>query len=316
MNILPHEKQIFDYEETLSKVKDQNNKSFIWSAAEIKKLEKKLEKLKKRVYSSLSPMDRIAISRHPNRPHSLDYINNVFTEKEEIFGDRTFQDDKSIISFLCKKDNQKFVVVAQEKGRDTNTRIFRNFGMPHPEGYRKALRVMKLAEKFSIPIISLIDTPGAFHGLSAEERGQGFIIANNLFEMAKIKTPIFVVIIGEGCSGGALAMAIGDVIAMLEHSYYSVISPEGCSSILFKDQKKNDISSKILKLNSEFLLENGIIDNVIAEPFGGAHLNHNEIFESFKNFIDNSYESYKQFDLTHLLNKRYEKFRNIGKFLS
>ena len=315
MNILPHEKQIFDYEETLIQVKNQNQNNTLWSISEIKKLEKKLQKLKEKVYQNLSSFERIAICRHQNRPHALDFINNLSDESEEIFGDRAYRDDKAIVTFFSKIENQKFVIIGQEKGYDTTSRLSRNFGMPHPEGYRKALRVMKLAEKFSLPIVTLIDTQGAYPGLSAEERGQGFAIAKNLFEMAKIKTPVTVVIIGEGCSGGALGIGVGDKIGMLEHAYYSVISPEGCSSILFKDSSKSEEASRILKLNSEFLKEKNIIDEIIKEPLGGAHLEKNIAYKNVKSFIMDSFESLQNINGSTLVEKRYEKFRNIGEFL-
>ena len=229
--MLAHEKQILEYEKTIAQVKDQNKNNSLWSEDELQKLEKKLEQLKKKVYSRLSPWERVAICRHPARPRSIDYIKNICENFVEIHGDRLFRDDHAIICGFARIKGVKFMVIAQEKGCDTESRLYRNFGMPYPEGYRKAMRCMRLAAKFKLPVLSLLDTPGAYPGLDAEERGQGWAIAQNLWEMARLPTPIIVLLVGEGCSGGALGMGVGDVIGMLEHSYYSVISPEACSSI-------------------------------------------------------------------------------------
>jgi len=315
MTILPHEKQIFDYEETIKQVKEQNKNNSLWTNEEIQKLEKKLKILKKKVYSNLSAWDRVLICRHPNRPHSIDYLKNICDEYEEIYGDRVANNDPSIITALVKINNQKFIFVGQEKGNDTDSRIFRNFGMTHPEGYRKALRAMKLGEKFNIPIVTFLDTPGAYPGLSAEERGQGWMIANNLFEMAKLQTPIIVVVIGEGCSGGALGIGIGDNIGMLEHSYYSVISPEGCASILFKDASKNAMAAEALKINVESLIKLKVIDEIIKEPQGGAHHDHQFAYENVKSFILNAFDRLKNINIDTLLEDRYEKFRKMGDFI-
>lgn len=315
MEILPHEKQIYEYENTINQVKEQNKDNALWTKDEIKKIEEKLKKLKKRVYSKLTAWDRVLICRHSHRPHSLDYIQNISDEYQEIFGDRTHMDDPSIITALAKIDGKKFVIIGQEKGKDTDSRIARNFGMTHPEGYRKALRAMKLAEKFNIPIITLLDTPGAYPGLSAEERGQGLAIARNLFEMAQIKTPIIVVLIGEGCSGGALGIGVGDVIGMLEHSYYSVISPEGCASILYKDPTKNALAANSLKMHSDDLQKLNIIDEIIKEPQGGAHLDPKIVYKNVKEFILSSFDRLKNTKGDSLIDKRYEKFRNMGEFI-
>ncbi len=316
MVILPHEKQIFEYEETIRQVKEQNKNNSLWSKDEIKKLEKKLRLLKQKIYSNLSSWDRVLICRHPKRPHSIHYLKNICEEYEEIFGDRTGNNDPSIITALVKINNQKFVYIGQEKGNDTESRIYRNFGMTHPEGYRKALRAMKLAEKFAVPVVSLLDTPGAFPGLSAEERGQGWAISKNLWEMAKLETPIIVVLIGEGCSGGALGVGVGDKIAMLEHSYYSVISPEGCASILYKDSSKNDRAAKALKMHPEDLIQLKIIDFIIQEPQGGAHLNPEKTYESVKSYILDAFDSLKNIKADMLIERRYKKFRNMGDFIT
>lgn len=277
-------------------------------------MEKKLKILKKQIYSQLTPWERVAICRHPNRPRSIDYIKNLCENFTEIFGDRLFQDDRSIVAGLGTIDGEKFVIVSQEKGCDTDSRLYRNFGMPHPEGYRKALRLMKLAAKFHLPVLSLLDTPGAYPGLSAEERGQGSAIATNLMEMANLPTPIIVILIGEGCSGGALGMGVGDIIGMLEHSYYSVISPEGCASILWRDASKNAEAAAALRMQAEDLLEFGIIDAIISEPQGGAHYNPEALYENVKEFILKHVRSLKNFSRDDLLENRYQKFRKMGAF--
>jgi acetyl-CoA carboxylase carboxyl transferase subunit alpha len=314
MTVLAHEKQIFEVQQTLQQLKDQNSQNPLWTQEELVKMEKKLEQLKRNVYSQLKAWDRVAICRHPQRPHTIDYIQNLSDEFVELFGDRTFQDDHAIIAGLAIIEGQKYMVIGQEKGKDTESRIYRNFGMPHPEGYRKALRCMHLAAKFQLPVITLIDTPGAYPGLTAEERGQGWAIARNLLEMARLPTPIMVLLIGEGCSGGALGMGIGDVVAMMEHSYYSVISPEGCSSILWKDGTKNAVAAAALKMHVEDLLELGIVDQMIKEPLGGAHLDPQLAFANMKQFIKEQWNLLKAIPIDVLLENRYQKFRRMGKF--
>jgi acetyl-CoA carboxylase carboxyl transferase subunit alpha len=312
--MLAHEKQILEYEKTIAEVKEQNKNNALWSDDEISKLEKKLEVLKKKVYSQLTAWERVAICRHPSRPRSIDYIEHLCEDFTELYGDRLFHDDRSVIAGLGKIGGVKFMIIAQEKGCDTESRLHRNFGMPHPEGYRKALRCMQLAAKFKLPVLSLIDTPGAFAGLAAEERGQGWAIAKNLWEMAKLPTPIIVVLIGEGCSGGALGMGIGDVIAMLEHSYYSVISPEGCASILWKDTSKKETASEALKMHAEYLLEWDIIDAMIDEPLGGAHHDPQAVYTNVKQFVLDQWNILKTVPSDLLLEQRYQKFRKMGKF--
>ncbi len=312
--MLDHEKQIADYEKTIAQLKEQNKVNGIWTDEEIVKLEKKLELLKEQVYSQLSPWERVTICRHPERPRSIDYIKNLCEDFTEIFGDRLFQDDRSIVAGLGVIGGEKFVIIGQEKGCDTESRLYRNFGMPHPEGYRKALRVMKLAAKFNLPVLSLLDTPGAYPGLTAEERGQGSAIATNLLEMANLPTPIIVVLIGEGCSGGALGMGVGDVIGMLEHSYYSVISPEGCASILWRDASKNEEAAATLRMQVEDLLEFGVVDTMIPEPQGGAHHNPKVVYEGVKQFISKQNKALKKLSQEELLEKRYQKFRKMGAF--
>lgn len=312
--MLAHEKQIKEYEKTLVEVKEQNKKSALWSDEEISKLEKKLEQLKAKVYSELTPWQRVLICRHSARPRAVNYIESICDDFVELYGDRLFRDDRSIITGLCKIGGTKFLLIAQEKGCDTESRLYRNFGMPHPEGYRKALRCMRLAEKFQLPVLCLIDTPGAFAGLSAEERGQGWAIAQNLWEMARLKTPIIVLLIGEGCSGGALGIGIGDRIAMLEHSFYSVISPEGCASILWKDSQKKELAAEALKMFPENLLALGIIDEIIDEPLGGAHYDTAIVYQSIKKYILEQWNMLKNISPDILIEQRYQKFRKMGKF--
>ncbi len=262
----------------------------------------------------LTPWERVLICRNSDRPRTLDYLNNITDSYEEIFGDKLYGDDPSIITAFGKIKNEKFIFIGLEKGNDTESRLKRNFGMAHPEGYRKALKAMKLAEKFNIPVVSFLDTPGAFPGLAAEERGQAIAIAKNLFEMSYLKTPIIVVLIGEGCSGGALGIGIGDIIGMLEHSYYSVISPEGCASILWKNPTKNKIAAGALKMHAEELLKLKVIDQIIKEPKEGAHTDTKFIYGVVKDFIINSYNKLKSIHLDELVEKRYNKLRSIGNF--
>jgi acetyl-CoA carboxylase carboxyl transferase subunit alpha len=312
--MLAHEKQILEYEETLSKIKDQNKVGVLWSDAEVAKIEKKLAQLKKKVYSNLTAWERVAICRHPQRPKAVDYIKHLCEDFVEIAGDRLYRDDNAIIAGFAKIGGVKFMVIAQEKGCDTESRLKRNFGMPHPEGYRKAMRCMRLAAKFKLPVLSLIDTPGAYPGLAAEERGQGWAIANNLFEMARLPTPVIVVIIGEGCSGGALGVGIGDVIGMLEHAYYSVISPEGCASILWKDSGKNEIAASALKMHAEDLLQLEVVDSMIDEPLGGAHHDPQVVYSNVKKFLIDQWKTLEKIPIPVLLEQRYQKFRKMGKF--
>ncbi len=313
---LPHEKCIEACEDTIQQVKEQNQTNKLWSSEEISTFEKRLKKLKKKVYAELQPWDRVGICRHPDRPHTLDYIDNICEEFVEIHGDRTYGDDRAVITGFAKIGKEKFVVIGLEKGSNTEERLERNFGMAHPEGYRKALRAMQMAAKFHLPVITFIDTPGAYPGLTAEERGQGWAIAKNLLEMARLPTPIIVMLIGEGCSGGALGIGIGDVIAMLEHSYYSVISPEGCASILWKDSSKNAQASVALQMHAESLLKMHIIDGIIKEPEGGAHLDPQKMHAKVKKFILDQWQLLKIIPIQDLIKKRYKKFRQMGEYLS
>lgn len=311
---LPHEQEIQEYAKTIETLKKQNQGTSFFKT-EIRKLEEKLEKLKEKVYKNLTPWERIQICRHPARPHSLDFIKGMCQTFHELSGDRLFRDDPSIVGGLALIENMKCVIIGQEKGNNTEERLLRNFGMPHPEGFRKALRLMEMAERFSLPIISLIDTPGAYPGLEAEERGQGSAIAQNLMKMSRLQTPIIVVVIGEGCSGGALGVAVGDVVAMLEHAYYSVITPEGCASILWKDATKNREAASSLKLNAEDLIKFQVIDTIIKEPLGGAHHDPKSIIHKTKEFILEEWENLKSIPPPLLIEERYLKFRKMGRFL-
>lgn len=309
--VLPHEKQILEYVKTIDQLKKQAKDSPTF-LKDIQKLEKKLETLKLKVYTELSPWDRVLIARHPKRPHSIDYIKTITTEFFELHGDRTYKDDHSVIGGFCFLDSIPVMIIGQEKGSDTTDRVRRNFGMVSPEGFRKAMRLMKLAESVHVPIITLLDTPGAYPGLEAEERGQGWIIAENLREMFEIRVPIIALVIGEGCSGGALGMGVGDVVSMLEHSYYTVISPEGCASILWKDSAQKQLAAETLRLNAEPLMELGIIDDIIKEPVGGAHNDLPEVYQQVKQYLSDKLKVLLTMPVDFLLEKRYLKFRSMG----
>lgn len=290
------------------------------SIEEIQRLEQKAEGLMVEIYSHLTPWQKTLTARHPSRPYTTDYVDFLMEDFIEIHGDRFFGDDPSIMAGLARLDRIPVIVIGHQKGRGTRERIYRNFGQPHPEGNRKALRVMKLAEKFQKPVITFVDTPGAYPGIGAEERGQGEAIARNLKEMVTIRMPIIVVVIGEGGSGGALALGVGDRILMLEHSVYSVISPEGCAAILWKkdgqsvDQDEIDRAAEALKLTAQELFNLGIVDEIIKEPLGGAHRNPNETAETLGEAIKRNLRGLFQMPIDELINRRYEKFRKIGTF--
>lgn len=283
-------------------------------APEIRNMYKQLEDIKNKIYNNLTEWQIVEISRHPDRPTFVDYLNAIFSDFIELAGDRCFGDDKAIIAGFGKLNNISVCIIGQEKGKSVEEKIRRNFGMPHPEGYRKALRVMKLAERFRIPIITFIDTAGAYPGVGAEERGQGEAIARNLFEMSGLKTPIISVVISEGGSGGALAIGVADRIYMLEYAIYSVISPEGCASILWKDASKAPEAAKALKLTAKWCKEFGIVDKIIKEPLGGAHRNPEVVFNSLKSELIKDIETLSKFSNEQLLKMRYAKFRGLGVF--
>jgi len=281
---------------------------------EIEKLEKKLVRLREDIYRKITPYQRVQLARHPNRPYSLDYINTVFEDFLELHGDRQFRDDPSIVAGWARFEGKAVMVIGQQKGRDTKEKLYRNFGMAHPEGYRKALRLMKMAEKFSSPVITLIDTPGAYPGIGAEERGQAEAIARNLREMAMLETPLVAVIIGEGGSGGALALGVGNRVLIMENAIYSVISPEGCASILWRDDGEKEKSAVALKLNAESLKEFGVIDEIIPEPNGGAHSDFSSAAENLSKVLGKHLQQLSRLSPEELVNQRIEKYSHMGEF--
>lgn len=280
----------------------------------LEQLEKQSESLTESIFANLSDWQISQLSRHPGRPYTLDYIDLMFTDFHELHGDRAYADDPAIICGLAKLEGQPVVIIGHQKGRDTKEKIYRNFGMPRPEGYRKALRVMKLAERFKLPIICLIDTPGAYPGIDAEERGQSEAIARNLFEMAKLKTPIICTIIGEGGSGGALAIGVGDRLIMLEYSTYSVISPEGCASILWKSAEKSQLAAEAMGITADRIREQGFLDEMVREPLGGAHRNFKITAQNLKETFVRHLTELKQHDMHTLLEKRYQRIMSFGMF--
>ena len=311
---LDFEKPILELERKIEELKKFTSSENIDLSAEIKKLEDKLDKVKREVFEGLTPWQRVQIARHPKRPYTLDYISLIMTDFTEIHGDRVFGDDKALICGLAKIDGQKVVVMGHQKGRDTKENLMRNFGSAHPEGYRKAMRIMKLGEKFKLPIIVFIDTPGAYPGIGAEERGQAEAIAYNLMEMARIKVPIVCFIIGEGGSGGALGVGVGDRICVLENAYYSVISPEGCAAILWKDRARAPDAAKALKLTAQDLLDLGLIDEIVREPLGGAHRDPAKTAAAIKESIKKYLKELSALAPAALIEARYEKYRKIGAF--
>jgi acetyl-CoA carboxylase carboxyl transferase subunit alpha len=284
------------------------------NSPEIRELRKQIEDLKNKIYSNLNEWQIVEISRHPSRPTFVDYLNSIFSDFVELAGDRYFGDDKAIIAGFGKLDGRSVCIIGQEKGKDLDDKVKRNFGMPHPEGYRKALRIMKLAERFKIPVLTFIDTAGAYPGIGAEERGQGEAIARNLFEMAQIRVPIIATVISEGGSGGALAIGVADRVLMLEYAIYSVISPEGCASILWKDASKAPEAAKALKLTAKWCKEFGIVDKIIKEPLGGAHRNPEFVFNNLKSELIKELKVLSKFSPEQLIKMRYNKFRNIGAY--
>ena len=317
MEYLDFETPLKDLEDQLIECKLIGDKSDIDVSETCKKLTNKIQETKKQIYKNITPWQRVQLSRHPSRPYTLDYIkaltNNTFLE---LHGDRNIGDDKAMIGGLGKINDQSYMFIGQQKGYNTKTRQYRNFGMANPEGYRKALRLMKSAEKFNIPIVTLIDTPGAYPGLEAEERGQGEAIAKNLFEMFKLKTQIICIVIGEGASGGALGIGIGDSVMMLENTWYSVISPESCSSILWRSWDFKENAAEALKLTPHDMKKNNLIDKIISEPLGGAHRDREKTFLNVKNAILNSYDILKTKDLDILVEERMNKFTSMGVYNS
>ena len=313
MNQLDFEKPIGELMEQLEKTKQIAEKGKVDVKKVIEELEKKIEDTRKDIYSSLSAWQKVQLSRHPDRPYTLSYIeamtgNNFI----ELHGDRTVGDDKAMVGGFGSVDDQTIMFIGQQKGSNTKARQFRNFGMPNPEGYRKALRLMKMAEKFNKPIVTLIDTPGAFPGLEAEERGQGEAIARNIYEMIRLKVPVIVVIIGEGASGGALGIGVGDKVFMMENTWYSVISPESCSSILWRSWDKKEIAAEQLRLTADKMLGFGLIDGIIPEPVGGAHWDHDGAAKILKDYLVPILQALKQPSAEQRVNTRIEKFGKMG----
>jgi acetyl-CoA carboxylase carboxyl transferase subunit alpha len=318
---LEFEKPIEELELKIEELKRISDGKDIDISSEVKKLEKKVRELRSEIFSALTPWQKTQIARHPDRPYTLDYINLITSDFVELHGDRRFSDDPAIVAGMAKVQNIPVVIAGHQKGRGTKERISRNFGQPHPEGYRKALRLMKLAEKFKRPVITFIDTPGAYPGIGAEERGQAEAIAVNLMEMSKLKTPIISIVIGEGGSGGALALSVADRLFMLEHSIYSVISPEGCAAILWKkngDLSSNDYSraAETLRLTAQDLLQFKIIDGVIPEPLGGAHRDPDATAKKISEYIITAIEDLEAKTPGKLIEERYKRYRKIGSFKS
>lgn len=309
---LEFEKPIIELEKKIREMKEFSSGGGVELNSEIISLERKLEKLQSEIFSKLSRWQRVQLARHPKRPYTMDYIQLIFSDFLEIHGDRGFADDKAVICGFGKLEGEKVLIVGQQKGRDTKQKLERNFGMMHPEGYRKALRLMRTAARFGRPIVIFIDTPGAFPGVEAEERGQAEAIARNILEMFKLTVPIVIIIIGEGASGGALGIGIGDKVMMLENSWYSVISPEGCAAILWRDNAKAPDAAEALKLSAPDLMQLKVIDKILPEPTGGAHRNHQLAAQIIKGELQVSLEELKQLSTEELLRRRLEKFRAIG----
>ena len=312
--ILEFEEPLNQLNEKIEELKNISGDVEVNIEKEIEKIEKRATKLQEDIFSNLTPHQIVQIARHQNRPDALSLINLICDKFIPLHGDRLFKDDPSIIGGIAILKKKRVVFIAHQKGHDTKENIHRNFGMPHPEGYRKALRLMKLAEKFNLPIVTFIDTPGAFPGLDAEERGQSEAIATNLKEMSSLKVPIVSIVIGEGGSGGALAIGVANKLFMLEYSVYSVISPEGCASILFRDAKKSEKASEILKITASDVKKLGIADGIIPEPNGGAHNNWEEVSTNIKKVLIKELSALIQLPVEEIIESRYKKFRNIGQF--
>ena len=313
-NFLDFEQPIAELQAKISELRLVTDDSEINISQEIQTLERKAESLTSTIFGKLTAWQISQLSRHPNRPYAIDYIERMFTDFEFLHGDRAYGDDYPIVGGVGRLDDKPVVVIGQQKGRDTREKIKRNFGMPRPEGYRKALRLMRMAEKFKMPLLTLVDTPGAYPGIGAEERGQSEAIAKNLFALAELKTPVICTVIGEGGSGGALAICIGDRINMLQYSTYSVISPEGCASILWKSAEKAAQAAEAMGITAERLSSLNLIDNVIQEPLGGAHRNYDQIASSLKVDLIESLEFLKSVTIDKLLDQRYQKLMAFGQY--
>ncbi|MBC5839796.1 MAG: acetyl-CoA carboxylase carboxyltransferase subunit alpha [Flavobacteriaceae bacterium] len=315
MEYLDFELPIKELEEQLDKCLVIGQESDVDVTNTCKQINKKLIETKKNIYKNLTAWQRVQLSRHPSRPYTLDHIKALFGETFlELHGDRGFKDDKAMIGGLGKIGGQSFMIIGQQKGYNTKTRQYRNFGMANPEGYRKALRLMKMAEKFGIPVVTLIDTPGAYPGLEAEERGQGEAIARNIFEMVRLTVPIITIIVGEGASGGALGIGVGDRVYMLENTWYSVISPESCSSILWKSWEYKEQAAEALKLTSSDMKKQKLIDDIIPEPLGGAHYDRETTFKTVEHYILKAYDELKDLSTADLISQRMDKYTKMGEF--
>ncbi len=314
ITFLEFEQSIAEFESKIEELRYAQDDSALDISSEIARLQTKSQSLTKNVYAKLSPWQISQVARHPQRPYTLDYIEHLFTDFEELHGDRNFADDHAIVGGLARFNGQTVMVIGHQKGRDTREKIYRNFGMPKPEGYRKAMRLMKLAEKFSIPLITFIDTPGAYPGIDAEERGQSEAIGKNLYILAELRVPIICVIIGEGGSGGALAIAVGDVIHMLQYATYSVISPEGCASILWKSADKAPEAAEIMGITAERLKSVNLIDSIITEPIGGAHRDYSSTMQSVKSTLQQSLRKLQEHSIEILLEKRLQRLMTHGSF--
>lgn len=314
VTFLDFETPIADLEDKIEQLRVVNDDTALDIADEIEQLSKKSEALTKDIYSKLTAWQISKVSRHPQRPYTLDYIEHLFTDFEELHGDRSFADDKAIVGGLARFNGQSVMVIGHQKGRDTKEKIARNFGMPRPEGYRKAMRLMRLAEKFGIPIMTFVDTPGAYPGVGAEERGQSEAIGRNLYEMSELRVPVICTIIGEGGSGGALAIAVGDAMLMLQYSTYSVISPEGCASILWKSADKASDAAETLGITASRLKSLGIVDKIIHEPLGGAHRDYAATMINVRKALQDALKTAQEKPLNDLLRDRFNRLMSYGKF--
>jgi acetyl-CoA carboxylase carboxyl transferase subunit alpha len=311
---LDFEKPVVELETKIQELRDFAATSNLEVGDEVSRLEKKADKLRHEIYSNLTRWQRVQLARHPRRPYTLDYIQHLCTDFMELHGDRSFRDDPSIVGGVARLDGRPLLVVGHQKGRNTKENIHRNFGMSHPEGYRKALRLFQIAERFRLPVLTFVDTPGAYPGVGAEERGQSEAIARNLREMARLRVPIVCVVIGEGGSGGALALAVGDRVYMMENAIYSVISPEGCAGILWKDKAKAAEAAEVLRLTASDVLGLGVIDGLVPEPLGGAHRDVTAAAREVKRVVSGALDALQGLDDTALLDNRLEKFAAMGVF--
>jgi acetyl-CoA carboxylase carboxyl transferase subunit alpha len=314
LNFLDYEQPIAELEAKIDELRYMSNDSDLNITEEIQKLKEKSESLTRSIFSGLTPWQVTQMARHPQRPYTFDYIKHLITDFEELHGDRAYADDQALITGMGRFNGQPVIVIGHQKGRDTKEKVARNFGMPRPEGYRKALRVMKLAERFDMPVLTFIDTPGAYPGIGAEERGQSEAIARNLFEMAKLKTPIISTVIGEGGSGGALAIGVADHLMMLQYSIYSVISPEGCASILWKSAEKASDAAATLGVTSDRLKSLGLIDEIVKEPLGGAHRDPEALMANIKTAIDSQLKQLKAMSVDELVKRRQQRLLAYGAF--